>query len=74
MKYLQNPNGYYQHSWMVGIGLSILGIIFIGLGYFKTVFSRKKKKQLEAGSLKIQRFNDVNIQPEKVTLDQISLI
>jgi len=66
-EYSQDPDGYYQHSWLVGIGLSILGIIFIGLGYFKTVFSRMKKEQLEAGSLKIQRSKDVNIQPEKVT-------
>ena len=38
-EYLQNPGGYFQHNWLVGIGLSILGIIFIGLGYFNTVFS-----------------------------------
>ena len=67
MSILQNPDGYYQHNWLVGIGLSILGIIFIGLGYFKTVFSRRKKEQLEVGSIQIQRSKDVNIQPEKVT-------
>ena len=65
-EYSQDPDGYFQHSWLVGIGLSILGIIFIGLGYFKTVVSRRKKEQLEVGSIQIQRSKDVNIQPEKV--------
>ncbi len=46
-EYFQNPNGYYQHNWMVGIALSILGIIFIGLGLFITVRLGKKKKQLD---------------------------
>src|SRR5206468_100489 len=36
-EYLQNPNGDYQHKWMAGIALSILGIIVIGLGYYLTV-------------------------------------
>ena len=46
-EYFQNPNGYYQHNWMVGIALSILGIIFIGLGLFITVRLGKKKRQLD---------------------------
>ena len=46
-EYFQNPNGYYQHNWMAGIAFSILGLIFIGLGYFMTVVRGKKKKQLD---------------------------
>jgi len=44
-QYLQNPNGYYQHNWIVGIAFSILGLILIGIGYFMTVVRGKKKKQ-----------------------------
>ncbi len=36
-EYTQNPNGYYQHNWMAGIALSLLGLILIGLGYFLPV-------------------------------------
>ncbi len=36
-EYTQNPNGYYQHDWMAGIALSLLGLILIGLGYFLPV-------------------------------------
>src|SRR6266571_1297235 len=46
-EYYQNPNGYYQHNWMVGIALSILGIIFIGLGLFITIRQGKKVEQLD---------------------------
>ena len=46
-EYFQNPNGYYQHNWMAGIALSILGIIAIGLGLFITIRQGKKKKQLD---------------------------
>src|SRR6266496_580547 len=46
-EYFQNPNGYYQHNWMAGIALSILGLIFMGLWYFMTVIRGKKKKQLD---------------------------
>jgi len=46
-EYFQNPNGYYQHNWMVGIALSILGIIFIGLGLFITIIRGKKEEQLD---------------------------
>ena len=46
-EYYQNPNGYYQHNWMAGLVLSILGLIFIGLWYFMTVIRGKKKKQLD---------------------------
>ena len=44
-QYLQNPNGYYQHNWIVGIAFSILGLILIGIGYFMTLVRGKKKKQ-----------------------------
>lgn len=46
-EYYQNPMGYYQHSWITGIALSFLGLIFIGLGLFTTVRRGKKKKQLD---------------------------
>ena len=46
-EYFQNPNGYYQHNWMAGIELSILGLILFGLGYFMTVVRGKNKKQLD---------------------------
>ena len=45
--YFQNPNGYYQHNWKVGIALSILGIIIIGSGLFIKFRQGKKKKQLD---------------------------
>ena len=50
-EYFQNPNGYYQHNWTAGIALSILGLIFIGLGYFMTVVRGKKKKQLDFANM-----------------------
>ncbi len=65
-EYSQNPDGYYQHNWVVGIGLSILGIIFIGLGYFITVFRNRKKKQHSSDGTQTNRFKEVNRQPEKV--------
>jgi hypothetical protein len=46
-EYFQNPNGYYQHHWMAGIALSLLGIIFSGFGLFMPIIRGKKKKQLE---------------------------
>jgi uncharacterized membrane protein len=46
-EYYQNPKGFYQHSWTVGIALSLLGLIFIGSGLFMTVRRGKKKKQLD---------------------------
>lgn len=47
-EYFQNPNGYYQHNWLAGMGLSLLGLIFfIGLELFMTVRRGKKKKQLD---------------------------
>ncbi|HEX9132367.1 MAG TPA: hypothetical protein VF844_08740 [Ktedonobacteraceae bacterium] len=46
-QYFQNPDGYYQHHWMAGILLSLLGLIFTGLGLFMTVRRGKKKKQLD---------------------------
>jgi uncharacterized membrane protein len=65
-EYSQNPDGYYKHNWVIGIGLSILGIIFIGLGYFITVFSNRKKKQLYSDGTQTKRFKEVHRQPEKV--------
>ena len=67
-EYSQDPDGYYQHSWMKGIGLSILGIIFIGLGYFISKFKSRKKKQLDDNSNQLISSKDFNKQPEKVTL------
>jgi hypothetical protein len=46
-EYFQNPNGYYQHNWMTGIVVSLLGLLFIGLGYFIKVTRGKKKKKLD---------------------------
>lgn len=43
-EYLQNPNGYYQHNWIAGMVISLLGLIFIGLGVFLTIRGNKKKK------------------------------
>ena len=50
-EYFQNPNGYFQHNWMAGIGLSILGFISIGLWYCRTVVRGKKKKQLDLANV-----------------------
>lgn len=65
-EYSQNPEGYYQHNWMGGIGLSNLAIIFIGLGYFKTVYSARKKQQLYPDAIQTKNFKEVNKQIEKV--------
>ena len=46
-EYFQNPSGYYQHNWMAGIALSLLGFIFSGFGIFMPIIRGKKKKQLE---------------------------
>lgn len=46
-QYFQNPDGYYQHHWMAGIPLSLLGLIFTGLWLFMTVRRGRKKKQLD---------------------------
>jgi hypothetical protein len=46
-EYFQNPNGYYQHSWKAGIGLSILGLLFIGMGLYMIMRRGKKEKQLD---------------------------
>ena len=65
-EYFQNPNGYYQHNWIAGIGLSILGIIFIGLGFFTMVRRGKKKKQLDIANIPATTFEAEDKQPEKV--------
>ena len=49
-EYYQNPNGYYQHYWTAGIVLSLIGLIFIGLGLYMTVRRGKKKEQLDTGN------------------------
>lgn len=49
-EYLQNPNGYYQHNWIAGMVISLLGLIFIGLGVYMIVRHNRKKKQLEFAS------------------------
>jgi hypothetical protein len=46
-EYFQNPNGYYQHNWMAGIALSLLGLIFCGFGVFMPMIRGKKKKRLD---------------------------
>jgi uncharacterized membrane protein len=49
-EYSQNTDGYYQHNWTVGIGSSILGIIFIGLGYLMISVREKKKKKFDVAN------------------------
>jgi uncharacterized membrane protein len=63
--YFQNPNGYYQHNWMAGIVLSLLGLIFIGLGLFMTVIRGKKKKQLDLANTPAATQEAVDKQPEQ---------
>ena len=65
-QYFQNPNGYSQHNWMAGIALSILGFIFIGLGYFVTMVRSKKNKQLDFDNAQATTLEAMNQQPEKV--------
>ena len=65
-QYLQNPNGYYRHNWIVGIAFSILGLILIGIGYFMTVVRGKKKKQPYSDNDPATILEAVNQQPEKV--------
>lgn len=64
--YFQNPNGYYQHNWTAGKALSILGLIFIGLGYFMAVVRGKKKQQLDLDNAPATALEAVNQQLEKV--------
>ncbi len=67
-EYFQNPNGYYQHYWMTGIALSLLGLIFIGLGLFMTVIRGKKKKDLNSVNAHVTILASAEKQPEQ--LDQ----
>lgn len=46
-EYFRNPNGFYQHYWMVGMLISLPGLIFTGLGVFMLVIQSRKKKQLD---------------------------
>jgi uncharacterized membrane protein len=64
-EYYQNPNGYYQHNWMAGIALSILGIIFIGFELFMIVIRNKKKKQLDLANTPAATQEAVDKQPEQ---------
>src|SRR5437763_5640496 len=64
-EYFQNPNGYFQHNWMAGIGLSILGFISIGLWYCRTVVRGKKKKQLDLANVPAALQEAVDKQPEQ---------
>lgn len=50
-EYFQNPDGYYQHYWMAGMLISLLGLIFTSLGVFLTVRRAKKKSQLDSLAL-----------------------
>jgi hypothetical protein len=52
-EYYQNPKGYYLHSWITGIALSLLGLIFIGSGLFMTFRRGKKKKQLDSVNIPV---------------------
>ena len=65
-QYLQNPNGYDRHNWIVGIAFSILGLILIGIGYFMTVVRGKKKKQPDSYNDPATILEAVTQQPEKV--------
>ncbi len=67
-EYFQNPNGYYQHYWMTGIALSLLGLIFIGLGLFMTVIRGKKKKDLNSVNAHVTILASAEKKPEQ--LDQ----
>ena len=65
-QYLQNPNGYYRHNWIVGIAFSILGLILIGVVYFMTVVRGKKKKQPDSDNDPATILEAMDQQPEKV--------
>jgi hypothetical protein len=65
-EYYQNPKGYYQHSWITGIALSLLGLIFIGLGLFTTVRRGKKKKQLDFVNTHASILAAADKQPEQL--------
>ena len=67
-EYYQNPKGYYQHYWTVGIAFSLVGLIFIGLGLFMTVRRGKKKKQLDFPNAHATILAAADKQPEQ--LDQ----
>lgn len=53
--YFQNPDGYYQHYWMTGITLSLLGSISIGLGLIMTLRRDRRKNQLDFSSTSVTR-------------------
>ncbi len=65
-EYFQNPIGYYQHNWMAGIGLLIIGLIFVGLGYYMSVIWGKKKKQLDFDNTTAALLETANGEIEKV--------
>lgn len=65
-QYFQNPDGFYLHNWIVGIAISILGLILIGIGYFMTVVRGKKKKQLDSDNNPETILEAMNQQPEKI--------
>ncbi len=64
-EYFQNPNGYYQHYWMTGMALALLGLIFIGLGLFMAVRRGRKKKRLDFASTKEPAFEESDKQVEQ---------
>jgi hypothetical protein len=67
-EYYQNPKGYYLHSWITGIALSLLGLIFIGLGLFMTFRRGKKKKELDSVNIPVLLLatDDQHQEPETV--------
>ena len=65
-EYLQNLDGYYRHNWMLGIGLSLPGILFGGLRYSIVVVRSKKKRQLELENPSETIVYVLNAQTEKV--------
>ena len=64
-EYFQNPNSYYQHNWMAGLVLSILGLIVIGLGYLLPIRRGKKKKQPDFSSAPAATQKSADKQHEK---------
>ena len=61
-EYYENPNGYYQHNWMVGLALALLGLIFTGFGAFMII--RRGKKQRQIDFTNTPELEAVNKQPE----------
>ena len=70
-EYFQNPNGYYQHNWMAGIALSLLGLFFSGSGVFMPIIRGKKKKQLDIAYSPAATYKSADKQYEKANQLQV---